>query len=334
MKFYGHIPMIPSVLGPAEAWQIFAEGVIDEGASDRLKKFLADNVVPRGSSLYLNSNGGSLTEGMRLGRVIRESGLFTYIGRTDTAFSTIYAGDCYSACSLAFLGGVFRFNDSKSHYGVHRFYARPGGDSIDSDTAQIISAGVVGYIQAMGISPSLFKLMTEVGPDEIRLLSDKEQIRLNVINNGEGPTTWTIESQDGRLYLEGERQTWRGLNRFLIVCLGEKRIGIIVLYDLYKRGYEVQNNARVHWLVIDGEYPSPTVIPIIQFRIGPVETDGDRIVAKYILPPQIVQRILLAKTVGVAMKTSNDSRVFTGFYGMHFTDGKEKLRGLINVCIR
>jgi hypothetical protein len=65
--------------------------------------------------------------------------------------------------------------------------------SIDSDTARIISAAVVGYIQEMGISPSLFKLMTEVGSDEIRLLSDKEQIGLSVINNGEGPTTWTIE---------------------------------------------------------------------------------------------------------------------------------------------
>jgi hypothetical protein len=225
MKIYGHIPTVPSVLGPADAWDIFADGVIDEGASDRLRKFLVANDIPGDSSLYLNSNGGSLAEGMRLGRVIREHGLFTYIGRTDSNFSNMYAGGCYSACSLAFLGDVFRFNNSGSLYGVHRFYSRPGGDSIDSDTAQIISAAVVGYIQEMGISPSLFTLMTEAGSDEIRLLSDKEQIGLSVVNNGEGPTTWTIESQDGRVYLQGERQTWRGLNRFLIVCLAKKRMG-------------------------------------------------------------------------------------------------------------
>ena len=150
------------------------------------------------------------------------------------------------------------------------------------DTAQILSAAIVGYIQEMGIIPSLFKLMTEAGSDEIRLLSDKEQISLGVVNNGEGPTTWTIESQDGRVHLQGERQTWRGLNRFLIVCLAKKRMGLMVLFDLYKRGYEAQNKIRVHHLIIDGEYPAPTIIPMSQFQIGPIETDGDRIVAKYI----------------------------------------------------
>jgi hypothetical protein len=334
MKIYGHIPAVPSVLGPSDTWHIFADGVIDEGASDRLKKFLIDNGVPGDSSLYLNSNGGSLVEGMSLGRVIREHGLFTHIGRTDSDFSAIYDGECYSACSLAFLGGVFRFNNNGSPYGVHRFYSGPGGNSIDSDTAQIISAEIIGYIHEMGISTSFFRFMTEAGSDELRLLSDKEQISLGVINNGEGPTTWSIESEDGRVYLQGERKTWRGLNRFLIVCLDKKRMGMMVLFDMYKRGYEIQNSIRVHNLIIDGEYPSPTIIPMTELQIGSIETDGDRIVAKYILPPELVQRILRAKSVGIAMKTSNDSRVFTGFYGMHFTGGRDKLPGLLNVCMK
>ena len=108
----------------------------------------------------------------------------------------------------------------------------------------------------------------------------------------------------------------------------------MVLFDMYKRGYEIQNSIRVHNLIIDGEYPSPTIIPMTELQIGSIETDGDRIVAKYILPPELVQRILRAKSVGIAMKTSNDSRVFTGFYGMHFTGGRDKLPGLLNVCMK
>ena len=333
MNIRGHIPPLPSVLGPAEAWDIFADGLIDEGASARLAKFLDDNSVPGDSTLYLNSNGGSLVEGMKLGRTIREHGLFTRIGKTDSTFSGIQVGACYSACSLAFLGGVFRFNDNESPYGVHRFYSPPGGRSIDSDTAQIMSAAVVGYIQEMGISASLFKFMTEAGSAGIRLLSVEEQSSLGVTNNGEGPTTWTVESHDGRIYLQGERPTWRGLNRFLIVCLAKKRMGMMVLFDLYKRGYEVQNNTRVHNLIIDGEYPTPSIISMTQLQTGPIETDGDRVVAKYLLMPEILQRIQLAKSVGIALKTSDESGVFTGFYGMNFSGGREKLPGLLSICM-
>lgn len=333
MKIYGHRQLIPRALGPSEAWNIFADGVIDEGASDRLEKFLVDNKIPGDSSIYVNSGGGSLLEGMKLGRVIRKHGLFTYVGRSDSNFSKIYPGECYSACSLAFLGGIFRFSYGGSSYGVHRFYAPPGGSSIDSDAAQIISAAVIGYIQEMGINPSLFKLMTEAGSDEIRVLSGDEQASLGVVNNGEGPTTWTVESRDGRVYLQGERPTWRGPNIFIISCLARGRIGLMVLFDLYKRGREVQDNTRVHWLIIDGEYPTPTIIPLTQLQTGPIETDGDRIVAKYATTKEIIQHLLLAKSVGIALKNTNESRVFTGFYGMSFADGSQKLPGLLNLCM-
>lgn len=288
MKIYGHQPSVPSVLGPTDAWDIFADGIIDEGASTRLRQFLVDNKVPGDSSLYLNSPGGNLVEGMRLGRVIREHGLFTYVGRSDTHFTHISPGECYSACSLAFLGGIFRFSIDGSIYGVHRFYSTPGTTAIDSDTAQILSAAIVGYIQEMGISPSLFKLMTEAGSDEVRLLSNKEEASLGVVNNGEGSTTWTVESESGRVYLQGERQTWRGTNKFILACLNGKKLGLMIQFNLYKRGHEIQTSTHIHNLIIDGEYPKPTIIPMERLQIGSIETDGDTIVAKYILTPEVL----------------------------------------------
>ena len=216
MTFSGYAPPMPAVLGTA--WTIFGDGLIDQGTADKLQQFLTDHNVPYSSNLHLNSNGGNLAEGIKLGRLIRRSQLFTYVGRSGDKLFDSKPGECYSACALAFLGGLFRFNHKGSLYGVHRFYSASTGETISSDTAQIISAAIVGYIQEMQVNPSLFSFMTEAGSDEIKLVPDKDQLRLNVVNNGEGPTTWTMESKLGGLYLRGAREMWRGMNKFLIVC--------------------------------------------------------------------------------------------------------------------
>jgi hypothetical protein len=107
----------------------------------------------------------------------------------------------------------------------------------------------------------------------------------------------------------------------------------MIVFDLFKRGYEVQKNTRIHWLVIDGEYSNPTIIPMKRFQVGEIETDGSRISGKYALSKEIIQRILRARSVGFAMKTDADSRVFTGFYGMDFAEGATKLPGLLRACM-
>jgi hypothetical protein len=47
---------------------------------------------------------------------------------------------------------------------------------------------------AMGLDPALFTLMTEAGPSEIIRVPLDLQIVLNVVNNGESPTVWSIET--------------------------------------------------------------------------------------------------------------------------------------------
>jgi hypothetical protein len=180
MTFSGYASPVPAIMGTA--WTIFGDGVIDEGTTDRLQIFLTSHKVPYSSSINLNSDGGSLAEGIKLGRLIRQSQLFTYVGRSGDKIYDIKSGECYSACALAFLGGVFRFNHKGSLYGVHRFYSSPTTETITSDNAQIISAAIIEYIQTMGVNPSLFTFMTQAGSNEIKLLSDKEQLHLNVVD--------------------------------------------------------------------------------------------------------------------------------------------------------
>jgi hypothetical protein len=243
MRFYGYAPPVPEIMGTA--WTIFGDGVIDEGTTDRLQTFLTSHKVPYSSSINLNSDGGSLAEGIKLGRLIRQSQFFTYVGRSGDKIYDIKSGECYSACALAFLGGVFRFNHKGSLYGVHRFYSSPTTETITSDNAQIISAAIIEYIQAMGVNPSLFTFMTQAGSNEIKLLSDKEQLHLNVVDNGKSPTTWTMESKGGALYLRGARETWRGMNKFLVVCT-QGELFIQILYNAERRGDEIRRSFHTH----------------------------------------------------------------------------------------
>jgi hypothetical protein len=161
MAFDGYAPPIPQIMGTA--WDIFEDGVIDLGAKKRLERFLIQKDVPYGSSFHINSDGGNLLEGMMLGRLIRKYELLIYVNRrgkeiyeVDRGGRGLYEtgpGECYSACALAFLGGVYRFRSEGSIYGVHRFYAPKQAD-LGSDAAQIASAQIVQYIRDMGLTPA------------------------------------------------------------------------------------------------------------------------------------------------------------------------------------
>ena len=99
MEFNGQAPRLPQqVVG--NAWEIYADGVIDQTTDQRLESFLISNKIPNKSSIYLNSPGGNLLAGMKLGRAIRKYGLFTYVGKQGPEMYKSEAGECYSACSL------------------------------------------------------------------------------------------------------------------------------------------------------------------------------------------------------------------------------------------
>lgn len=193
-------------------WEITGDGTITADTGQRLKEFLEANHVPWiGSTLYLESPGGDLMGGLELGRVIRSLGLITAIGHNG----------CYSACTLAFLGGIWRFNYYHAPFGVHQFRFVEPLPGEGSDSAQIVSGLIVHYLQQMDINPEVFALMTTAPSEGIRLVSYAEQERLGLINNGEGPTIWKIVTrfvEDNVVYLRGARDTMYGINKFIITC--------------------------------------------------------------------------------------------------------------------
>lgn len=163
------------VLSGDKSWNIVLEGVIDSGAPARVAEALR-KAGSDGADVFISSPGGNLFAGMQIGRLIRKARANTHIGTLAADPSNSFAGrpgvkhvpgPCFSACALAFLGGVYRFSTKGSQFGVHRFSSSSGPTSGDLDTAQIVAAAVGTYIREMDVDPGLFDLMVQQGKDAI-----------------------------------------------------------------------------------------------------------------------------------------------------------------------
>jgi len=325
MEFRVQPPIAPiEVVG--NAWTIYATGEIDADAATRLASLINKNKIPEKSILALHSPGGSLLGGMKLGRVIRDAGLFTYVGtKPGKPIDLLEPGECYSACALAFLGGEFRWVDSTSTYGVHRF-SSPSKDQQALDVAQIMSASIVQYIRDMDVDPSLFSAMTSAGSDSIRILSQAQLKQWKVINNGYEKTTWSVETAENALYLKGTRNTWRGVNKFILVCAPGKPMFLYAIFDPDGRSYDVLK-MRAYSLFINDK-----PVPISNYLVGRPALVNGWINVYFALDKRLLTALQNAKEVGVAFQYAYNAPIFAGFSNMDFAEGAKKLPALLPNC--
>ena len=148
--------------------EIRLTGSFERGDSDQLKAIL-EELKRRGGTnpgeslavLSLDSKGGALEEGMRVGRLLRQFGVATIVRSGKR---------CLSSCAIAFLGGATprpagpeadRQLEVGGRLGFHAFYAPRDGDAHDAATSRArgvtegraTSALVVAYVLEMGIDP-------------------------------------------------------------------------------------------------------------------------------------------------------------------------------------
>jgi hypothetical protein len=104
-------------------YHVYGNGEIVEGDAERLLKVLQSSHVPPNDniSVYLDSPGGSLIEGLKLGKMILSLKANTNVGVQSSDRFAPFPGQCASACVLAYLGGNYRFLNADSNLGVHQF---------------------------------------------------------------------------------------------------------------------------------------------------------------------------------------------------------------------
>lgn len=170
----------------SESCFIIAKGTLDGGSAERFKAFVddPDNMV-EGFQVLLDSPGGSLQDGMELGRRIRDRGLHTVVGRYDGGNfdRPIAPGECLSACAYAFLGGQGRRVGEGSQLGFHQF-GLPGGamlpDAVGLAGGQEVSGIVLSYLIEMGIDPRLFVLASATPSAEMLYPTPEQRLEYDL----------------------------------------------------------------------------------------------------------------------------------------------------------
>jgi hypothetical protein len=155
-----------------------------------------------------------------MGRMIRQMSF-------DTEVST----QCFSSCTIAFLGGVRRSVDADAKFGVHRVSSIAPLASADAlDLGQIAIAQIGEYAVFMGVTPGFVSELTQAGPNEINLLSHDQLLKYRIISSL-FTTKWEIQAKAGVFYLLGATETNNGYHKMIFICDGKGGIDIDFLYN-------------------------------------------------------------------------------------------------------
>jgi hypothetical protein len=160
--------------------RLMATGAITRGISEAF----AAEVGKRGDyikTVVLNSPGGSVTDALAMGRLIRERKFAT----------EVEAGKyCASSCPLVFAGGVERRAGDKAAIGVHQVAAISSVSAAprdEMDVAQRISARCQRYLGDMGINLQVWVHAMETPHDKLFIFKPDELKSLNLVTTGATP---------------------------------------------------------------------------------------------------------------------------------------------------
>lgn len=302
-----------------DATIVHLEGEIDAGAPDRLSKALEG--IEGSIVVWLNSPGGNLFAGMQLGRVIRSRGGWTHVINPRT----LLAGECYSACAMTFLGGVYRFNDNGARYGVHRA-ALPTRAAGSPDLVGELSPAVGAYMREMGVDDRLLTLWGKAAPDEMYVLSQREAEDLRVANNGRKLPEWRVATSAAGRLLQGRQETIDGTGLLLLSC-DQKRTTLGSVYEAVGVGEAAGDGEWSHAITFD-RFEEFSARPLAMSR-----KEG-LISARFVLPPSLVRRAMSARQIGQRM-TPSGSRPASISYGVDIDDAaRPTVRTFLRDCLR
>lgn len=282
--------------------RIALSGVIDADSPRRLQSTLSQIQAPW-IAVYLDSPGGDLSAGLKIGRILRERQATVTVGKMTEAYRPS-PGNCYSACAFAFLGGNYRYVPEGSTYGVH-LASTLAPKSTDLAVGQIIAASIGAYIREMGVDPELLDLTVKASPSSIYHLSKLELERLRVTNNGRKPPAWTIEVVAGGTYLLGVQETLYGTGRMSIYC-ENARLYITSSYTAGDKSQDIAGGGWAHSIFIDQKI-TPLPEP---FRIS---ANGEIVLAQFELKSALIRQLIGSQSVGHAMQLDRSAPSFVGY---------------------
>lgn len=155
--------------------RLMATGTITPGVSEGF----AAEIAKRGDyvkTVVINSPGGSVSDALAMGQLIREKKLAT----------EVEAGKlCASSCPLMFVGGHERRAGEKAAIGVHQIFAASAPDPNvrrdEMSDAQRISARCQRHLGDMGVNLQVWIHAMETPKDRLFVFKPEELKALNVV---------------------------------------------------------------------------------------------------------------------------------------------------------
>lgn len=167
-------PMVFDLTGNG---RLMAVGTIEPGTAEAF----ATEIAKRGDyvkTIVLHSPGGSVTDALAMGRLIRLKRFATEVENGHY---------CASSCPLVFAGGIERHAGEKAAIGVHQVFALPkkglsatGGLADGMDNAQRISAECQRYLRDMGIDLEVWVHAMETPKEQLYYFKAEELAKLKL----------------------------------------------------------------------------------------------------------------------------------------------------------
>lgn len=234
------------------AW-VAAQGEIGPSDAARFEAFMRSRYAEyeglRGGWLFVNSPGGSLLEGLALGRLVRQFGMNVRVAAT-TQFEdesagrdlqTYEGGICASACVFILMGGLEREVHDDSRVGIHQFNTSGDRSVREQDalsSAQSVVAELSSYAASMGVSPSIISMASAIPASDMLWLTRRqmEEARLVTTIQTVDEMEWRLRPQGGALVAQAVQPQDNGVSiGFQVACdaSGQWQISVLVPRSSY-----------------------------------------------------------------------------------------------------
>jgi hypothetical protein len=231
--------------------EIYIEGDIDAEIIDEFNETIKRHSLKHARVLF-SSNGGNIDTGIELGWNIRNLGFTTDVGSYSGTWNDSYAAGCFSACTMAYLGGQYRFFHPKSEFGVHQYKSEHAmGLYTFADIevyAQAFSGYMLDFVTEMGVDPEFYEMTVAQDNADIEYIGYEDLIRLKVVNNGAQDPEWETSIVESRPVLRGSQKRLGQSGELIIKC--EK--GPVIKFINDRKKYTLDNAPRsLFELIID-----------------------------------------------------------------------------------
>ncbi len=205
--------------GPGCSQWIVAEGRINTGAAERLRRLLA-KLGHAKPPIFFHSPGGLISEGLEIGRTIREQKLEASVAHTvpiaclgdkaasksceaqkvsgqavEAIFDPLIAM-CNSSCVHALAGGIVRLVPPGVKLGIHDVGFDPAHaeqpKAVLAQSKRLAHERIEEYLHDMGIDQGLYRAALAVPYESKRFLDRDELVRFGIDRREFGEAPWEL----------------------------------------------------------------------------------------------------------------------------------------------